>query len=522
LKPSNNNNGLHTRRSALKTIAGGLLTASGLDQLVAGQARAKPEDAPGKYKIFPWTGDDFTLGHRLRDKKFDHGIRTPETSVDFVIVGGGIAGLAAAHYLKNHDYILLEQYGSVGGQALGSGSANRGFSYGSTWLNSIDGASGELIDSLSLKTRQLEAFSSAWLWENNWTSFPGESEKSFSQAMETLLDSCGDQIREVDQSFAFGDMNDSTLADLDKLAFDEAATFQSEQFQDLINNYFRSVACCDTKKISALGGAKLLRSLSGKRYTLCGGNQRLAEALKAEATALRANALVINAFVWEVQVQEAGALVTYSDGAGQLHTILAKHVIVTAPPMVASRLLTNLNNSDRIPLLKFHYGSYLVGNVDLEAALFDFGYQGYTKKLSGLAEIDIVEYGCQDARANKGQRLTLKQPFESSSEGRSLLLEGNQEELAQALLDQLQACVPGKALAVKSITLSRWGHAIAAPVPGYYAIAAKIAAQDIPGLSLAHCSTAGIASVEAAVEAARRAADRALGRPAKKSISYSI
>jgi hypothetical protein len=516
---------LHSRRSALKTICGGFLAASGLNYLGGTNVLAKQEALAREipYKIMGWTGDDFTLGHRLRDKKFDAAPRKVEKTVDFVIVGGGISGLSLAHFLQDHDFLLLEQYGDLGGQARGDLTEKIGFSYGSTWINSLEGELGQLLEAVGLKPTKLESISTAWLWNEHWKSLTNEA--TLAKNFANLLESCRSQLKQVGKSLAFSSTGNSALVELDKLAFDKVADIQAGQFQNLIDNYFRSVACCNTKTASALAGLKLLQSLTNQRFSLCGGNAALVKVLKAAISVKHPCALLNKVFVWAIEPQDAGVLVTYSDAHGEYHTVSAKHVAITAPPMVASRLITNMNNIARIPLLKLRYGSYLVGNIQLSSPIFDFGYQGYSSNLSGLAEIDVAEAACGGrplSHPPHGSRLTLKQPFEPGSEGRTLLLEGNQDSLSQLLIDQLQTCAPGQRLDVESITLSRWGHAIAAPLPGYYAVVSKIAADQLPSVSLSHCSTAGIASLEAAVEAARQTANRALGKPAKKSISFSI
>lgn len=45
-------------------------------------------------RVLPWAGDDFTLGHRLRDGDVPRVLDKAEKTVDVVIVGGGMAGLA--------------------------------------------------------------------------------------------------------------------------------------------------------------------------------------------------------------------------------------------------------------------------------------------------------------------------------------------------------------------------------------------------------------------------------------------
>ena len=41
-----------------------------------------------------------TRGHELRDAMVPQGIIETNRAVDFVIVGGGLAGLTASHYLR--------------------------------------------------------------------------------------------------------------------------------------------------------------------------------------------------------------------------------------------------------------------------------------------------------------------------------------------------------------------------------------------------------------------------------------
>src|SRR5262249_6704535 len=90
-----------------------------------------------KYEIAPWTGDDFTIGHRFRNRNFPTFPSQSEQHVDFVIIGGGIAGLTAAHYLKNHKVLLLEQYQETGGQSRGSSYRDTRFSYGAAYMSNV-------------------------------------------------------------------------------------------------------------------------------------------------------------------------------------------------------------------------------------------------------------------------------------------------------------------------------------------------------------------------------------------------
>jgi protoporphyrinogen oxidase len=501
---------LHSRRSALKRLCTGVFLASGIDQLFAKSALARKDPYIGSYDVLGWTGDDFTLGHRLRDKNFEVKSGEVEKTHDCVIIGGGIAGLALAHYLKEADYLLLEQYNELGGQARGELTGSLGFSYGSTWVSKREGPVGQLFDELKLDTQNLKPVTTSWLWNHQWIPYPNEMEDfALTECLSHLIENARHQFITIPPTFAFPQLGVDSLAELDKFSFEKTFPVEDEQFRRLLDSYFRSVACCNTSTISTLAGLTLIRSLTNERVAFPAGNVNFAEALEKDVQSHHPDGCRTNAFVWSVELQDSQVLVTYSDANDQFHTVAGKHVVITAPPMVASRLVKNLSNAARVPLLKFRYGSYLVGNICLAEPIPDLSYQNYTNFSSGLSEINAIEL---DSKEQESSRLTLKQPFEPGSEGRTLLLEGDKQLLAASLIDQLRKCVGSDKLEAESITLSRWGHAIAAPLPGYYTIASEINANQPANLSFAHCSTAGIASLEAAVCAALGTAKRVLGK----------
>ena len=50
--------------------------------------------AAANYEISQWTGDNFNRGHELRDGSLPKFPAKAEKTVEFVIIGGGMSGLA--------------------------------------------------------------------------------------------------------------------------------------------------------------------------------------------------------------------------------------------------------------------------------------------------------------------------------------------------------------------------------------------------------------------------------------------
>src|SRR5271170_646840 len=159
-----------SRRKFLKTMAA--LFAAGVAFPLTNADRSAGATRAG-YKLSPWTGDDFTRGHQMRDGDGPPYPNAVERTVDFVIVGGGMAGLAAAYYLKDHDFLLLEQYEELGGQSRGGSYRGIDYSLGAAYLGSNDGLVGQLLDDLALKPVEMPPSKNSWYWESRW--LPGVS-----------------------------------------------------------------------------------------------------------------------------------------------------------------------------------------------------------------------------------------------------------------------------------------------------------------------------------------------------------
>src|SRR5437868_1727521 len=109
-----------SRRDFLNGMA--LTIAAGLSPAQLLRAAADPSYSPALNGMRGSTDASYVAAHALRDgKKFPIGSQPIEDTVDLVVVGAGISGLAAANYFRRHNrngrILLLDNHDDFGGHA---------------------------------------------------------------------------------------------------------------------------------------------------------------------------------------------------------------------------------------------------------------------------------------------------------------------------------------------------------------------------------------------------------------------
>lgn len=496
--------------------ADGLHSSTANDLLAANPGSAENGSTAAKtaggqhYKIAPWTGDDFTVGHKLRNHEIPEIPQHAEREVDFVIVGGGMAGLASAYFLKDHNFLLLEQYDSVGGHARGGSYNGIGYSYGAAYINTVTGVMGELISDLKLNPAKLEPTKNSWRWENSWLAGLDGKEKIYSEFKE-LLANCKPIWKEMNDGIPVPVTSESLLK-LDATPFQDYMKTHSPAFTAVVDAYLKSALCGGIGTVSALSAISTLEDLVEPTYVFPGGNPAMARALAEKIKGERCT----RGFVWSVEVGSNGkSFVTYTGADNKVHKVACRHVIVTAPPMVAARILHGIPDETTADLLSFKYGSYLVANILMPEKKFKGAYDNWVTPPYTFADITVAETPYMQQHkynAKMGSVLTVYQPYAPSSEGRPVLMQGDREALASSVVNQLVKLIGPIEKDIDSVVLTRWGHAMAVTRSGFYKRISKFNRTANSGYTLAHCSTQGIPCAENAVAAARLAANRALGR----------
>lgn len=485
-----------------------------------GDPAASAELGKRFYSIAPWTGDDFTLGHRLRDADFPKLPDKASRSVDVAIIGGGIAGLTAAYYLRNHNFLLLEQYDSLGGQARGGSYRGIEYSYGSAVLASNSARVDDLIAELGLKPQDFDTSRNSFRVGQQWLAVVDDSKGDRSCNSNSLNKEFAAFHQEAQPIFSLIEtealatpLSNGELLRLDKLPFLSCLQKYSPDFIQAINSFCKACYCANVDQISALAGYAITLEFYRNCRMLPGGNSAIPKALMEAISRAGNGRLLSSKFVWSVEITTDGAAIIFGDKDGHTEKITCRHVILTSPLMVSARILQNVDNLIKAKMLSFRYGSYLVANCLLKRKVFSGALSNWVSRPFSFADIMIAEAPYEKAgkyQADMGSVLTVYQPYAPASEGRTLLLEGNREKLADQIVCQVSELAEPLEGILQQVVLTRWGHAIAVPNLGYFERISNLAANSVRQYSLAHNSTYGLPSVVSAINAGYRAAQKAL------------
>lgn len=515
---------IKNRRHFLKElIALSALGMFGLKHRVAG--------AEQTLTVEHYRGDDPDKGHALRDghlpdlsKQSNLAKLETSDSADFVIVGGGITGLITAYKLRNYKTVLLEA-GNPGGQSRLEERRGLPYSLGAAYFCDLELVE-PLLQELGLKPicaglRPIDLIlddrKKVNLAETK-AEIDGRFSKDFSELSKLLASYTSDrrykQAGEI--SIIAGVKPDQSKLDSSKLS--EILTGYSQPFLKFIDRFLLSSICLPASEISSLAGLFLLQDLFEEIYAFPGGNGAISKAL-----AVRLNEhITTNAFVWSVQVKSDGAEVLFQVN-DSIRKIACKHVIIAAPPIVAGRILQGVSNAEKGPLYSFRYGSYLVSNFIYQKDLKQFSnFENFnlsnspleTSLVNDFIPAEAVLKSTGNYNQSMGSILTVYSPFQPGSQGRSLLFGSDRVELSTQVAQELNSRTGLEMSNIETVVPTRWGHAMAAPVPGYFRRLENLinAGRKNPVYTLNHSSLFGVQCLENAYVAALYGAERALGR----------
>ncbi len=490
-------------------------------------------------------GPALAAGHRMRDGSFPPPTETIEAGV--AIVGGGIAGLAAAHQLDKkgaRDFLLLELERDPGGNAACGRNAVSAYPWGAHYVPLPNDEATEvlaLFEELGI-TRGRDANGAPIYHEEYLCADPMERLFDAGRWQEGLLPQLGigpDDRRQYERFFAEMETFRQTLgADgrhafaipLDESSRDEAllALDQATMAAWMTKRGFTSKPlrwhvdyCCrddygaGMENISAWAGVHYFAARRGRAanadhdavVTWPEGNGWLARRL-AEPLGQRVRGGCV---VFNLEQNNSGVAVDFFDLARQRSVRLrARGVVCAAPRFVAQRIVRGL-----APVTGLEYSPWMVANVTL--ALLPAGRGAplaWDNVVRGSASLGYVVATHQNLHPVPHETvLTHYWPLDASAppEERQRALTRTHADWCDLIVADLARVHPGIDAHIRNLDVWLWGHGMVRPVPGFIWGETRQRMQPPHGaIVFAHSDMSGISIFEEAFTRGTRAADSLL------------
>jgi monoamine oxidase len=449
-------------------------------------------------------GEHFEICHKVRD---GHAFARPPVMkrCGVLIVGGGISGLSAAYFLRQHDFMLLEKEPHLGGNAYLEEFEGQAYATGSAY-DYKDTASERLARKLGLELLPINSPDST-IVNGKW-----------------VADTWGAGLDELPYPASVRDSFKKFRADMLVLAADK----NQDQFDAIpLTKYLKTYApevkqwwdCYgpsnygakseDTSTMVVLSELKDLANQveHDTRVTLPGGNAVLARKLEELLNAGHADRLIGDATIVAVEPQKTEVHVTYSHAAA-LHTIAAKFVVMATPKHITVRIVSGLSDDQTDAMRSFRYCPYAVVNMIFDKPIYNRAYDTWCPGTS-FADVVVADWVLQKQPGYKQRKniLTFYTPISELDRNRLLQLDGCRQ-LAASVLRDFQKLLPEFQADPIEVHLFRRGHPLFLSAPGIYTKVIPAASQPLDRIVFANTDSVGPESlVYAAVEAAQRAAE---------------
>ncbi len=548
-----------SRRAALAGLA---VAGAGLGGCLREQG-ARPSSWQGG-----WVGDITALGHRWRDDAAWRSNTAAAAGVqrraDVIILGGGVAGLAAARALREQgveDIAVLEPHASPGGNSRGHVLAGRRCPMGAHYLPTPGDAAPELQRwLLQLGLARQQGAGLAWderalchapqerLWfDGTWHAGllpPWEAGSAGWQQARRLAQLTAALMRE--QRFAMPSQAvpwTPTLAALDAQTF--AAWLDAQGLDDPALRWYLDYCCRDdygapAAVVSAWAGLQYFCSRHGflapdtpeaeasqePVLTWPEGNAWLVERLASGLDSrLHLNRLALQV----VPGRQGVEVLAWRADEQQVERWQAQQVVLAVPLAMGARLLGEQAPAALQTALRAQrVAPWLVANVLLSREPLERPGQlpAWDNVAYGQASLGYVRAQHQLVQAQpRGSSVVLTAYEALGPEQRQALAEEPWQHWAERVVKHLAVMHPDLPATVQQVDLVRHGHAMSTPVPGTRSSPALALLREAgslgPRVHWAHADLVGYSVFEEAFTlgdaVGRRVASRWVGSSPRRS-----
>jgi hypothetical protein len=448
----------HSRREFIRyVVAGSVAAGCPIDGAFARVTTPGAETAPQV------EGEHFAICHQVRDgQHFD--LPAPSAHADMVVVGGGVAGLSAAYFLRGKDWLLLEKEEHFGGNAYQEEFDGQPFATGSAYAyrgDEGDQLASEIGLQLPLVNMPDPTLVNKTYVPDTWRSglaqlpYPKEVIASFRKFREEILKM---KIR-------------ARMAELDALPFSQfTAKYAPEvqQWWDIFGPSNWGATAADTSAYVGLYNANdIFTGGDGKRAILPGGlgciTHKLVEVLQPHY----AERMVADAAVVAVVPEKESVRITYLR-QGQLTTVSAKVALMCTPKHITSRIVQGLPAAQRSAMRQTRYAPYPVVNLIFDKPVYTRGYDNWCPG-NCFTDFIVADWVLlkNAAYQEKNNILSFYTPLREAQRATLLTDEGCRALAARVLAD-FQKILPEFNVDPIEVRIYRRGHPMFMSTPAQY------------------------------------------------------
>ncbi|HYM62737.1 MAG TPA: FAD-dependent oxidoreductase [Thermoanaerobaculia bacterium] len=495
-------------------------------------------------------GTSVGIGHRLRDGWRPRPSDDAWKQVGVAIVGGGVAGLAAAWRLRRagiDDFLVCELEPRAGGTARSGESAVTRFPWGAHYvpapthenrtlvallgemglLDGIDAHGDPIVQEQALVRDPQERIFYRGTWYEGLYLHAGASREDLRQFAEfrgIVNEWVAWRDRRGRRAFTIpvaGGSDDAEVTALDRISMRELLDrrgLTSPRLRWLVDYACRDDYGSHPEQTSAWAGlfyfASRVPAASAESEPLIAwpeGNGRFVEHFLQR---IGARVAVSTAVTEIVTAKNAIEVITASADGRRITGYRARHVIFAAPQFLVPRIIPALPPERAAVAHEFTYGSWLVANVALRDRLrertFPLAWDNVFYESPSLGYVVATH---QLDRDRGPTVLTYYYAFCDADpvRARTRMLSTGREEWADVVLSDLGLAHPDIRELATKLDIMRWGHAMVRPRPGFvWGPARREAAKPFEGIHFAHTDLSGVALFEEALHHGVRAAEEIL------------
>jgi len=469
-----------TRRNFIKYVVAGSISAGcPVDMALL----AEPSGSSPIPKV---EGEHFAIGHQLRD---GHSFPKPDATrkADVVIVGGGIAGLSAAYFMKGKDWLLLEKEDHFGGNAYEEDYEGHIFGTGSAYGykgDQGDQLAKEIGVNMPLVNMPDPIIDNGKYSPDIWRS--GLNDLPYPKEVIASFKKYADDIMKIDAR--------GNAAQLDNEPFTKYLAGYAPEITKLWDAYGPSNWGAFTEDTSALIGIidsqYLIKGLDDQRVILPGGlgciSHKLVEVLKPQ----HGDRMLNDATVVAVVPDKDEVRVTYIQG-DKTTTVTAKVVLMCTAKYITSRMVAGLLGDQKQAMRRMRYAPYPIINMIFDKPVYRKGYDNWCPGKS-FTDFIVADW---TIRNNPGYKpkyniLTFYTPLREAD--RAILLdEDSCKTLAAQVLKDFQGLLPEFNVDPIEIRVYRRGHPMFMAVPGQFTKNRMIASRPMDRIFFGNSDSGG-------------------------------